>query len=223
MGNRTTISFVCVCPSLLPVKVWDSNWRLCCTFIGHREVVTSLSPYPNGPLIISGSLDSTLRVWDLTSHDQIEWYRTPVSITIVIPLKSGHPPHSSLSPPHSINSGVPVVGVHSSPGTPHILTHSHTLVKGWRVQQLYKCSAIIGRDTVSLMATTHPLVPTRLLATCKDSAVRLVCPVGGHVITTALLPTGQHITSLVYFSLQGKHHLIFRSRLFAFSCVTLYV
>ena len=131
--------------------------------------------------------------------------------------------HLSLSPPHSINSGVPVVGVHSSPGTPHILTHSHTLVKGWRVQQLYKCSAIIGRDTVSLMATTHPLVPTRLLATCKDSAVRLVCPVGGDVITTALLPTGQHITSLVYFSLQGIHHLIFRSRHFALSCVALYM
>ena len=70
---------VCVCARCVmvlvvdTVKVWDSNWRLCCTFIGHREAVTSLTPYPYGPLIISGSLDSTLRVWDLTSHDQVDW------------------------------------------------------------------------------------------------------------------------------------------------------
>ena len=109
----------------------------------------------------------------------------------------------SLSLSSSIDTSAPVIAVHSSPGTPHILTHSHSVVRGWRVQQLYKCSAIIGRDIASLTTTTHPLVPTRLLATCGDSAVRLVCPVGGHVITTALLPPGKHITSLVYFSLTG--------------------
>ena len=111
----------------------------------------------------------------------------------------------SLSLSASIDSGAPVLDVHSTPGTPHILTHSHSLVKGWRVQQLYKRSAVIGRQIQSLIATTHPLVPTRLLVTCKDSAIRLVCPVGGHVITTALLPTDKHITSVVYFPLTGTH------------------
>ena len=104
---------------------------------------------------------------------------------------------------HSLDNGAPVLGLHSSPGTPHILTHSHTLVRGWREQQLYKRSAVIGRDIISMATTTHPLVPRRLLVKCADSAVRVVCPVGGHVITAALLPRGQHITSLVYFPLNG--------------------
>ena len=120
---------VCVCVSLLPVKVWDSNWRLCCTFIGHREVVTSLSPYPNGPLIISGSLDSTLRVWDLTSHDQIEWYTTTLSVQYlhINPLKSGHTiwfSFISLSLPLTVS----IVVCQWLVFTPHqaLLTSSHT-------------------------------------------------------------------------------------------------
>jgi WD40 repeat protein len=162
------------------IKVWDTSWRLCCTFIGHCEAVTALSPYPHGPLVISGSLDSTLRVWDLTSQDQVD----------------------------CLDNGAPVRGLHTSPGTPHILTHSHTLVRGWRVQQLYKRSAIIGREILSLSSTTHPMVPRRLLASCADSAVRLVCPVGGHVITTALLPPGQCVHSLVHFPLTESLYVL---------------
>lgn len=79
-------------------------------------------------------------------------------------------------------------------------------MRGWRVQQLYERSAIIGRGTRSLTTTTHPLVPTRLLATCQDSAIRVVSPTGGHVITTALLPLGRQITSLAYFSLAGERN-----------------
>ena len=115
---------------------------------------------------------------------------------------------SLLLPLGSLDNGAPVHGLHSSPGTPHILTHSHTLVRGWRVQQLYKRSAIIGREILSLSSTTHPLVPRRLLASCADSAVRLVCPVGGHVITTALLPPGQRVLSLIHFPLTGEQHTL---------------
>lgn len=122
---------------------------------------------------------------------------TPLPHSFPLPL----PP--SLPSPGSLDNGAPVHGLHSSPGTPHILTHSHHVVKGWRVQQLYKRSAVVGREILSLTATTHPLVPRRLLASCADSAVRLVCPVGGHLITTALLPLGHSVISLVHFPLTG--------------------
>lgn len=54
------------------VKVWDSSWQLCCTFVGHCGAVTSLVPYPCGPTILSGSLDATIRVWNLKTQNQVE-------------------------------------------------------------------------------------------------------------------------------------------------------
>lgn len=54
------------------VKVWDSARNLCCTFVGHKGTVTDLMPYPYGPMAISCSLDCTLRVWDLSSYEQVQ-------------------------------------------------------------------------------------------------------------------------------------------------------
>ncbi len=57
---------------MFSVKVWDSNWNLVCTFVGHSGCVTSLTPHPYGPMIVSGSTDTSLRVWNLTLRDQVE-------------------------------------------------------------------------------------------------------------------------------------------------------
>lgn len=54
------------------VKVWSADWSLVCTFVGHNASVTSLTPHPTPPLIISASSDTTLRVWNLATHDQVE-------------------------------------------------------------------------------------------------------------------------------------------------------
>ncbi len=59
----------CSCSS---VKVWDSSWNLVCTFVGHSGCVTSLTPHPYGPMIVSGSTDTSLRVWNLSLCDQVE-------------------------------------------------------------------------------------------------------------------------------------------------------
>ena len=56
----------------LLVKVWDSSWDLLCTFVSHGSCVTSLVPYPYGPMVVSGSSDATIRVWNLATHDQVE-------------------------------------------------------------------------------------------------------------------------------------------------------
>ena len=54
------------------VKVWDSSWGLCCSLVGHQAAVTSLAPYPYGPMILSGSLDCSLCVWNLNTQDEVE-------------------------------------------------------------------------------------------------------------------------------------------------------
>ena len=76
-------------------------------------------------------------------------------------------------------------------------------MKAWKVQQLYTQSALTGGRVRFLSGTTHPLVPLRVLAACADSAVRVVSPVSGSVITTALLPVERNVVSLVYFALNG--------------------
>lgn len=57
---------------VIAVKVWNSARRLCSTFVGHCGAVTGLLPYPYGPMAISCSLDSTMRVWDLAAFDQVQ-------------------------------------------------------------------------------------------------------------------------------------------------------
>lgn len=53
-------------------QVWDYQTGTCLhTLEGHTNNVTSvrfLPDIPNGPLIITGSEDETIRLWNTTNH-----------------------------------------------------------------------------------------------------------------------------------------------------------
>lgn len=57
------------------MKVWDYQTRMCLyTFDqqgSHQENVTSVLFHPEMPLIISGSEDDMICVWDSTTYKQI--------------------------------------------------------------------------------------------------------------------------------------------------------
>ena len=98
---------------------------------------------------------------------------------------------------------VPVEGLLGEPGSLRLLSYSTRQIKVWRVQRLYCPHALVGSKVTLLSTSTHPLVPLRALVACADSAVRLVAPTTGEVITTALLPLGQRVAALAYFSFAG--------------------
>jgi WD40 repeat protein len=53
------------------VRVWDSHTgKLVRNFRSHTGLVSSLSFSPDGRLLVSGSRDHTVKVWDLTQLDK---------------------------------------------------------------------------------------------------------------------------------------------------------
>ena len=57
----------------------------------------------------------------------------------------------------------------------------------------------------SIKCTVHPNFPTRAVAICKDSTVRIITPYSGEVITTLLLdPQEHHVVDVTYSIADGE-------------------
>ena len=96
--------------SLSLVKVWNQQWDQICSFIGHEGPVTTLCPYSSGPLVISGSLDSTMKIWSLKGLDLIQ----------------------------TLGHDVPVQGLISQPGSNTVLSYSTKKLFHWNINEIYK-------------------------------------------------------------------------------------
>lgn len=105
-----------------------------------------------------------------------------------------------------VENVLPVEGVLSEPGTYSLLSYSSRQLKVWYIMQLYAQAANTGSLSTHLQATAHPLLPIRVLSACADSAVRVVSPVTGDVLTTALLSVKRTVGFVCYNSLQGTDY-----------------
>ena len=60
------------------VKIWDTRMAKCVqTFQGHERDVTSVTFFPDGNAVISGSEDSTARLFDMRTDSQMSIYSAP--------------------------------------------------------------------------------------------------------------------------------------------------
>ena len=67
------------------IKLWDLREDTVKTLRGHRDKVNSVVFSPDGRLLVSGSEDSTLKIWDISQWQNIET-REPITIQMPFPV-----------------------------------------------------------------------------------------------------------------------------------------
>ncbi|CAD5122796.1 DgyrCDS11202 [Dimorphilus gyrociliatus] len=152
------------------IKVWNESWHVQIVFVGHESSILSLALYPYGPLILSSSMDNTIRVWSLETCDEVDLVRTK---------------EPALSLQTSLNEDI-------------ISSRSRRHVDLWKVQNVHMLHTTIGHRVACIKATDHPDHPLRCILLCRDNSVRVTCPSNGNVLTTLLMSRKNRLVDAVY-------------------------
>ena len=89
-----------------------------------------------------------------------------------------------------------MLGLAAQPESHTVISYSDHKFYSWNVHKFLLELISLGCTISGLAHTTHPGSPRVVVATTDDAVVRLVSPVNGHVITTALLPVTSRILSV---------------------------
>ncbi|XP_063806704.1 WD repeat-containing protein 97, partial [Pseudophryne corroboree] len=132
--------------------------------------VSALSLSTSQMVLLSGSEDGTLRMWDLNTQEQIGEHQMPG----------------------------PVLGVEAfSSNGEHVVSYSSHGLHVWQVQYLYLVHCLLGTN-VRDIRVSGGLSPSRALCVCADSAVRLISATTGDLLSTLLLDRGDRLLAADY-------------------------
>nr|XP_055062862.1 WD repeat-containing protein 97 isoform X2 [Misgurnus anguillicaudatus] len=84
------------------IKVWGPDWELQMTFVGHTDHITSLVLCPVSGMLLSSSLDGTLRCWRIEVGDQVQAVSIPEGS--MPPIAMGGPDSAGTFFSYSSNS-----------------------------------------------------------------------------------------------------------------------
>ncbi|XP_014664048.1 PREDICTED: uncharacterized protein LOC106806569 [Priapulus caudatus] len=157
------------------VKVWNDSFQLQAVFVGHNNSVLDLAVYPYGPLIMSASLDCTIRIWNLETHDQVDQAMV----------------------------AYPVECIGTVMQDDQLFTYSHCGLMFWKVHHLHRLLTPISSEVARVEKVEYPDFPTRLCLPCGGSTVKIISPYSGHVITTLLLDDDTRVEDTAYALVQG--------------------
>lgn len=80
------------------IKLWDLRENTVKTLTGHQDKVNSVVFSPDGELLVSGSEDGTLKIWDVSQWQNIETHE-PITVRMPFPVQMAvfHPDGQSLA------------------------------------------------------------------------------------------------------------------------------
>ncbi|RKU22530.1 hypothetical protein C6500_03245 [Candidatus Poribacteria bacterium] len=67
------------------IKLWDLRENTVKTLTGHKDKVNSVVFSPDGELLVSGSEDGTLKIWDVSQWQNIETHE-PITVRMLFPI-----------------------------------------------------------------------------------------------------------------------------------------
>jgi WD40 repeat protein len=71
------------------VRIWDGEYKCLKTFAAHKSLITSLIYYEKSNLLVSGSSDTTIKIWDLNGHQCITTIENKDKILCMLQLPFG--------------------------------------------------------------------------------------------------------------------------------------
>ncbi|XP_029443086.1 WD repeat-containing protein 97 [Rhinatrema bivittatum] len=155
------------------VKIWNEKWEIRTIFVGHTGPVMAVALHPSGSLLFSASLDCTIRTWNLETNDQVDetWV------------------------------GSRVLGLKTNQQSQTLISYSGCDMDHWSLRHLYYLFTTVGATVTHMMKvnlTRYGNYPWRVVCVCEDSAVRLVGPETGEVISTLLLDRPSRVIAAEY-------------------------
>ncbi|CAH2286314.1 WD repeat-containing 97 isoform X1 [Pelobates cultripes] len=152
------------------IKIWNGEAQLKAAYLGHSGPVTALSLDVSGMTVYSGSEDSTLRSWDLETHEQVGEQQLT---GMVLKLEMFDEDET------------------------FVVSQMSCVLDVWQVHKLYQLHAPVGVMLTDI-TTSQGQLPSRALCVCADNTVRLIAAGTGDLISTLLLDPGTRTVGAEY-------------------------
>ncbi|KAJ3144217.1 WD repeat-containing protein 87 [Geranomyces variabilis] len=137
------------------IKVWSSQSLPIYSFRHTNAVTALLLPYPNTPTVMSGSLDGSIRIWDLDRGKQT------YKVNALVDIKG------------MMWVGADAIGVWGKKD-----------VGVWTLSRVGSCFVGLSANPQSVAILRHPLYPARAISSLSDGSIRIFSPVTGSTLTT---------------------------------------
>ena len=126
-----------------------------CSFPGHCKAITALEVDKARHLLISSSIDKTIRLWSLETFAQTYVLETGEEVHYMELMTSQR-----------------------------LFYRSHKHIRVWNMNHFHSLFTMLGFEIATFRRVVSEGLPTRLLLHGKDGAIRIVCPTDGIIITT---------------------------------------